>query len=129
MLPVCFRSAKMRPNKPLISRAISAWMAAEIFFLWAERVLDGAGAADVFIDLDERALQLLIAAKGLDLALDFALFGRGGETLGDGLAVHLVSQPRMCAVSGIAGPMTMATSIAAATTGSGDRPGTKIIQL
>ena len=70
-----------------------------------------------------------IAAKRLDLPLGLALFRRRGEALGDGLAIHLVGQPRMRAMTRIIGTVTMATRITAATTCTANRPGAKIFQV
>jgi len=72
---------------------------------------------------------LPIAAKRLDLPLGLALFRRRGEALGDGLAIHLVGQPRMRAMTRIIGTVTMATRITAATTCTANRPGAKIFQV
>jgi len=69
-----------------------------------------------------------IAAKGLNLALGLALLG-SGEALSDGLPIHLVGQPRMRTMTWIAGAVTMATRITAATAGSGDRASAKIPKL
>src|SRR5262249_37449041 len=68
-------------------------------------------------------------AESLDLALGLALLGGCSEALRDGPAIHLVGQSRVRPVTGVACPMTMATRITTATTGSSDRPGAKIFQI
>lgn len=129
MPPACLRSAKMRLSRLVTSRVISAWIASAVFFLRGQRILHRPGAADLFIDLDEGALQLPVTAERLDLAFGLALLGRCGEALGNGPAIHLVGQSRMRPVTWIAWTMTMTTRITTATTCSRDRPGTKIFQI
>jgi hypothetical protein len=52
-----------------------------------------------------------------------------GETLGDGLAIHLAGQPRMRAMTRIVGTVAMAIRITASTTGPGNRLGAKVFQF
>ena len=115
---------KMTTSSWLTSLATSCWIAAAVFFLWAQGLLDRARLADLGVDLHEFPAQLLELAELSDLVFRFANGGGGGERLGDRLAFQLVGQAEIGTVAGVVGPMAVAVGFAAATAGGGDRPAT-----
>jgi hypothetical protein len=108
MPPVCFRSAKIRPDSVVTSRAISVRIASAVFFLRGKRILRRPSAADQSIDLNELTDELLEATEFGNLSFGFFLSGGTRKRFGNGPALHFVGQPRIRAVRGLTGPMTTA---------------------
>jgi hypothetical protein len=82
------RSAKIRLSSVLTSRAISAWIAAAVFFLWRQRVLDRAQRADLFADFDDLPAQFLKSMKLGHLLLRLAQRRRGIKGFRGGLTCY-----------------------------------------
>src|SRR5438067_1674398 len=128
MLPVCFRSAKMRASSVVTSRAISWWIASAVFFLRRQGLFGRSQSADVLIDFHKSAVQFLIFPKLSDLL--FRLFHRCGrrQRLADGLALYLVSQAQGRAVARIVRLGAMTGRLATATHDSGNRTGPEVAE-
>ena len=105
-------------------------MASAVFFLGGRLVFfHRPQLADPFVDLQQLIAQIPETLAFSDLALRLGQTGRGGERLGDGLAIHLACQPIVGAVAGVSGPMTMTVRISATSTGSRYRARPHVAQL
>ena len=126
--PVLCRSAKILCN------CCSNWLeafsqaAAVVFFLRCRFFLRRSSAADLGVDVNERANELLEAAKLRNFALGLFLSGGSWKRLGYGLAPIFVSQSRVRAMHRITGLMTPAVGLAATAAGIGDGTATQIAQ-
>jgi hypothetical protein len=85
--------------------------------------------AELVVDLDKGAAQLLVTPKLSDLALGFPLSERRGKTLRDGFALGLVGESRVGAMAGIALLMAVAVPISAAPSGSRNRTRAQVAEF
>jgi hypothetical protein len=95
MPPVWFRSAKMRPNSEVISCAISVWIAATVFSLLRERILNWPLTTDLSADFHQFFAQFLETAKLRDLLLRFTHCRVTGQRLGYRFAVEFISDAQV----------------------------------
>ena len=91
--------------------------------------LDGAQAADPFVDGHQVRAQLLEAAELGNLAVGLAALGRIGQGLLDGLAAELVRETHLGAVAGMVVLGAGAVGFAAAAEGGMDGTGAEVAEL
>src|SRR5271169_1541582 len=84
--------------------------------------------ADLLIDLQQGAAQLLKPAEFGDFTVGFALRNCRGKGFGDGFAFAFVSETVIGSMAGVVGLMTVTTGIPTTTTSSGDGTGAEITQ-
>jgi hypothetical protein len=116
----------MRPSSVVTSRATSAWIAAAVFFLWRQRVLDRAQRADLFADFDELSAQFLESMKLGHFLLRLAQRRRGIEGFRNGLACHPPRQAEIGTMPRIATFRTVAVGFTALSGGGGNGPAPEI---
>ena len=109
----------------------SCWIARKVFFRRLRRLLglDGAQAADPFVDGHQVRAQLLEAAELGNLAVSLAALGRIGQGLLAGLAAELVRKTHLGAVAGIVVLGAGAVGFAATAEGGMDGTGAEVAEL
>jgi len=84
--------------------------------------------ADLLIDLQKGAAQLLKPTEFGDFPLGFALRDGSGKGFGNGLAFALVSETVMGSMAGVVGPMAMTMGIPTAAASWGDGTWAEVTQ-
>jgi hypothetical protein len=91
-------------------------------------MLHRSSAADLGVDLNECAHELLEVAKLGNLALGLFLSGGSWKRLGYALALIFVGQSRVRAMHGLTGLVAAAVGLATTTAGIGNRTAAQIAQ-
>src|SRR3984957_17517812 len=128
MPPVCFRSAKMRPNSVVTSRVISVWIASAFFFLRCQCILDRPRRADLFADLNDLCTEFLKPMKFRHLHLCLAQRRRRRKCLGDRFAFHPACQAEVGAMATGTGFRAMAVGFTALARSTADRAAAKVAE-
>jgi len=118
----------MRVSSAAISRAISAWIAAAVFFLGRQSILHRTRTANLLVHLQQVAAQFPEVSILSNLVLSLAQRRRGGEGFRDRLAASLASEAVKGAMAGIVLLMAMTSLVAASAAGSRNRAGAHIAQ-
>ena len=121
----------MRVSSRFISRVISCWTAAAVFFLWrpaAAFLRHGTKGTNLLVDLHQLLAELLEAQEFGHLPLGFAQRRRSGKTLIDRLAIHFAAHAELRLVSRIVRLGTVARGFSAGAQADGNGTGSKITQ-
>ena len=101
-------------------------MAAAVFFLWRQRVLDRAQRADLFADFDDLSTQFLKSMKLGYLLLRLAQRRRGIKGFRGGLARHPPRQSETGTMAGVAAFGAVAVGFTTLARSRGDGPAPEI---